>query len=275
MLVQEWSVEWLRLRYVENLFGARETRESTGVKVRQHLRDWILPAIGEMKLADVRLLDAQRALSGDTSAATKNRILSSMSSMFADAERAGLVAANPCAGLRKMREVRDAKPVLSSDRWEELLLELETTESWGPVGLMLYTGARLDEILGLDASEVDRGTPCLRLSHGRTKEGKQKTISMPESALRFVPEAATGLVYGVSERSVRRHLAEASAAMGVRLSPHCLRHGWAAAADDAGASVRQIQAQLGHAKVETTERYLKLRPKGVEAIVDAVARAAV
>jgi site-specific recombinase XerD len=97
---------------------------------------------------------------------------------------------------------------------------------------------------------------------------------MPESALRFVPEATTGPVYGVSERSVRRHLAEASAAMGVRLSPHCLRHGWAAAADDAGASVRQIQAQLGHVKVETTERYLKLRPKGVEAIVDAVARAA-
>jgi len=49
---------------------------------------------------------------------------------------------------------------------------------------------------------------------------------------------------------------DARAAPGEKVTPHCLRHGGATAADAAGARPGALQAALGHAHMRTTERYL-------------------
>jgi integrase len=45
------------------------------------------------------------------------------------------------------------------------------------------------------------------------------------------------------------------------LRPHDLRRSLAGMLEDAGASLREIQAALGHAQLATTERYLETKPK--------------
>lgn len=55
------------------------------------------------------------------------------------------------------------------------------------------------------------------------------------------------------------------------LSPHHLRHAWATHAADAGASVRDIQAILGHRSLETTMQYVHPEVERVVSPLDTLA----
>ena len=70
------------------------------------------------------------------------------------------------------------------------------------------------------------------------------------------------------QRAVRR--AAARAGLEVKVTPHVLRHTYATHAHGAGAAARDLQAVLGHGKLETTMRYLEARPAGVQSPLDAL-----
>ena len=70
------------------------------------------------------------------------------------------------------------------------------------------------------------------------------------------------------QRAVRR--AAEKAGLEVKVTPHVLRHTYATHAHGAGAAARDLQAVLGHGKLETTMRYLEARPSGVRSPLDAL-----
>ncbi len=61
----------------------------------------------------------------------------------------------------------------------------------------------------------------------------------------------------LSGNAVRDIVTDYAQRLDIRLAPHDLRRTFAALADAGGASLRKIQAALGHASVATTERYLQ------------------
>jgi integrase/recombinase XerC len=74
----------------------------------------------------------------------------------------------------------------------------------------------------------------------------------------------------VSHESMRLTIARLAAKAGIqqRVHIHGLRHGLASGMAQAGAELRAISAQLGHASTSTTDRYLsKINPTG---LIDAV-----
>jgi site-specific recombinase XerD len=54
------------------------------------------------------------------------------------------------------------------------------------------------------------------------------------------------------------------------VTPHVLRHTFATHAHGAGAAARDLQAVLGHTKLETTMRYLEAQPAAVRSPLDAM-----
>jgi integron integrase len=85
------------------------------------------------------------------------------------------------------------------------------------------------------------------------------------------PRTGQPVRWRMHEVNVQRAVRAAAAKAGIssRVTPHLLRHCYATHAHEAGASVRDLQAALGHSQIETTMRYLTPSRTGVTSPLEA------
>ncbi len=230
---------------------------------------------------------------------TAARKLTAVSSFYGWCARRGHVRANPVAGLPRPAVDYDtsATPGLTRDQ-AVALLEAADGDA-GPqaartaalVATLLYTGARVSELLGADIEDLgtDRGHRVLRV---RRKGGKIQALALPAPAAspdrglpgrpgrrdraarrpgrpaaaprrRVLFATGTGArMYRAEVRALLRRLGRAAglpAGLAASLSPHSMRHAFATLNLDAGASLRDLQDAMGHASPRTTRRYDRSR----------------
>jgi integrase/recombinase XerD len=229
---------------------------------------------------------------------TAARKLTAVSSFYAWCVRGGHVRANPVAGLPRPVVDYDtsATPGLTRDQAVTLLDAADADA--GPqaartaalVAALLFTGARVSELLGADIEDMgtNRGHRVLRV---RRKGGKVQALALPAPAaaridaylagrddvtkLPAIPGSAaaarrrvlfatgTGArMYRAEVRALLRRLGQAAGLppeLAARLSPHSMRHAFATLNLDAGASLRDLQDAMGHASPRTTRRYDRSR----------------
>ncbi|CAM4482930.1 hypothetical protein HMSSN036_22680 [Paenibacillus macerans] len=102
-----------------------------------------------------------------------------------------------------------------------------------------------------------------------TKGGRTREIKVPQHLWEIFAEYARGLAGGaeppdtlrlfpISTRQIERIIRKAGESCGItkKLTPHWLRHTNATLALLGGASLQQVQETLGHAHINTTQRYL-------------------
>ena len=133
--------------------------------------------------------------------------------------------------------------------------------------LMLYCGLRISEVPALDWRDVDLDEAMLIVRDA--KGGKDRSVAIHDRVLRNLSEtpedrqrgAVCGKANGkpISYKSMphifsSRYLGS----FGLEISAHMLRHTFAVQLLRAGADIRTIQTLLGHASLETTQRYLAL-----------------
>lgn len=279
-----WSATWFDRRYL-GARGPRVTRERTRAAVLRHL-EAARAAAGDVPvhLWTEETVEACLPIAGvDCMPATRNRALVTIRACLEAAVIAGLLRRNPAAAVRKVREVQQLKAAVRPERWLDLLVALQgAPESQRAVALMLFTGLRPAEALGLTWGRVGRspeGTVELFFSAEQCKEGQAKVVSGPAALVPHLGPAGAAeelVCGGVSQRTVARRLAEACDAIGIRtVTPHGLRHSFAQAAEAAGVPVGVIGRQLGQASITTTERYLRGRAAGsqvraIQALEDTV-----
>jgi site-specific recombinase XerD len=133
--------------------------------------------------------------------------------------------------------------------------------------LMWYAGLRISEVPELDWRDVDLDAGELTVRNG--KGGKDRGVAIHRrllANLRETPEdkqvgAVCGKLNGkkISYTSMPHIFSDRYLkALGLDISAHQLRHSFALNLLRAGADIRQIQVQMGHASLETTQRYLAL-----------------
>jgi integrase len=186
---------------------------------------------------------------------------------------------NPCRHVKKYREhKRERYPTIPElQRLGTALTNAQQQKSESPfvtaaIGLLVLTGARLNEILTLRWDYVDLENQVLRLPDSKTGA---KLIYLNDAAIRLLrnmprmagnPFVIAGKNQGarlINLQNPWRRIRTAASLGDVRI--HDLRHSFASVAAGAGMSLPVIGKLLGHSQPVTTARYAHLAADPVRA----------
>jgi integrase len=244
----------------------------------------VVPRIGKRRVADVTRADIAKLHNARRDYPTDaNRLVACMSTMFNFAERIGWRAdgSNPCRHVEKYPQRRRER-FLSGDELARLGDALAAYSGslyvTGAVKLLVFTGARLGEVLGLQWAWIDSERGEARLPDSKTGA---KTLHLPPPALAVLaelpqivgnPHVIVGKLNGarlVNLEKPWRAIRKAAGLDDVRL--HDLRHGFASVAASSGMGLPLIGGLLGHASPTTTSRYAHLSTDPLKAAAASVA----
>ena len=165
-----------------------------------------------------------------------------------------------------------AEAVLDFVRHYDWRTRLAATRNLAIVGLMLLAGLRRGELLRLKNGDVDMESGTIRIIAGKGRYGgKDRTCYMPPQlrdilAAYVVERRRAGRTHaefltnsganrGVTEQPIRRVCDITAKTLGIRLSPHMLRHTYATLLRQAGVPDRVSMDLLGHASLAMLQRY--------------------
>jgi integrase len=254
-------------------------RPSTVEDVERQLRLHIYPHLGDRPIAAVRasevqslVLDLAQRLAPTTVKVVYTRVVA----VFAAAVRDRLIGSSPCVGVKLPRTVPSSTlRVLTT---AEVAAQADAIEP--RYRAMVITGAgtglRPAELYGLTVDRVDFLRRVLRVDRqlGRSGElappksdASYRTIPLPEVVLvelaehlAAYPPGEEGFVFTTSRGTPVSHpaffavwrTARTRAGLPQWATPHDLRHFYASLLIARGASVKVVQARLGHASAATT-----------------------
>ena len=263
---------------------ATKTKSRTAVEYRRVIDKIILPAIGNQRVRDLKCADVARLHHAHHATPYEaNRVLAVLSKMLNLAEKWGERpdGSNPCRHIEKYSEYKRER-MLSAEEFGRLGDALARCDRSpyvvAAIKLLVFTGARLREILGLKWEWIDFERGEARLPD--SKSGA-KTLHLPPPALAVLaelPQLAGNpyvIVGGVEGRALVNLekswlVIRKDAGLGdVRL--HDLRHAFAAVAASSGMGLPIIGKMLGHTQAATTHRYAHIAADPVKAAAAAVA----
>lgn len=136
-------------------------------------------------------------------------------------------------------------------------------------------GLRLNELIHVKVGDIDGARQTLRIHHG--KGNKDRDVVLTDSVLRLLRaywlryRSGEWLFYSsnivlhtpVSATTVQKAFREAVKQAGItkKCSVHSLRHAYATHQLESGMPLNQLQQQLGHADIRTTQHYLHWLPE--------------
>ena len=261
----------------------------TADAVRAALRAHVLPALGKIPLASIegaQVAALHRGLHETPAAA--NAALRVLSSMFEAAGDWGLLpeGTNPCRAIVKY-PLRRRERFLTEAEFMRLGKTLDEIEAGGgasacavaAVRLLMLTGCRKSEVLGLRWEDVTLGESELRLADSKTGA---RVVSLPPAAVELLaalprlpgnPWVFPGRKPGARLSGldhVWRKVRERAGLSDVRV--HDLRHSYASRALALGEGLSVIAKLLGHSHIQTTARYAHLARDTVREAAERIAR---
>ena len=227
---------------------------------------------------------------------TVNQQLAAVRRLAHEAADAGLLSPELAAGISRVKGVKQlgfrAGNWLSAEESSEVLRRahgesMRAKRDYAMLAMLFGCGFRRSELVGLDMNELQ-----VRQGHWAVvdligKGGHIRTVPVPgwvKAALDqwtkaarvsegriFRAVAKTGKVWGqgVSQNVVWYVVKTCCQRAGLdRIAPHDLRRTCAKLCHSNGGEIEQIQFLLGHASVQTTERYLGCKQRFREAVND-------
>jgi integrase len=300
------------------LAGKRALRPSTVKSYREHLELYLLPHLGHIRLLDLRSQHVDEMVTAML-AAPRKRPLSPMTvkhvhatlrTALNSAVRRRLIPYNPALPI-ELPEVTRTPVVVWTPAQVRAFLDAASEDRLYPLfHLVVVTGMRRGEVVGLRLVDVDLDNAVVRVSQqmlqlgGRTRIGAPKTKSgartvpidpttvrvLREHLHRQVAErrawgsgwVETGLAFtrengsALSPEMVSRRFALLSRRAGLpKVRFHGLRHTSASLALAAGVAMKTVSDRLGHSTTSiTADLYTHVSPavasQAAEAIADII-----
>ena len=210
------------------------------------------------------------------SAASVARSVASLKSFYSYLLSQGVVRSNPAKHTAAVRTERKLPQILSG---KEVDLFLEQPQCVDPKGyrdhamleLLYATGIRVSELIGLDVEDVNLPAGLIRC----VSRGKERIIPLYAAAVKaltdYVRDIRPQLVLTPREPALFVNMSgermsrqgfwkivkyyQEKAQIDKDITPHTLRHSFAAHLLENGADLRSIQEMLGHADISSTQIY--------------------
>jgi integrase len=283
--------------------GAIRTRSGEPYKpsvIRGYTADlerYVLPALGGLRLADVRRRDLQALvdeLVADGHSGSKVRnVLTPVQAMFRRAVRAEVIRVSPAADL-ELPPVGPPRDRVASVAEAQRLLDALPTDDQALWATASFAGLRRGELRGLECRDVDVQADVIHVRRGwddyegaidpKSKKGT-RDVPIPEALARYLSEhmLRTGrrdgdLIFGSTSRTPFTPKVIRTRALGawtatvvggflrgesVELEPiklHECRHTYVSLMHAAGCSLEEIGDYVGHSSTYMTDRYRHLLP---------------
>jgi integrase len=269
---------------------------------RGRIERHIVPLLGRMPVKTVRRDDVERFMhdvaAGKTAIREKTkprglsivrggrgvagRTVALLGAILTYAVRQGIRLDNPVHGIVRFAEGRRHRR-LTNDEYRQLGRALKAAEVWKPAiaatWLMILTGWRRGEVLGLRWSEVDLPRRTARLTDTKTGESLRPLSIAACGMIQSQPmigdvvfASRSGEMPIVGYRKMWLRIAKLGG-LPADITPHVLRHSFASLAADLGYNEPTIASLLGHKTHSITSRYMHSADAVLLAAANVVANA--
>lgn len=261
-------------------------KKSSANTVSSYVRD-LTQFSRYLQVEGVELLDADaEVIEGyDTwlkgkgkSAATITRSLASLKCFYNWLVSTGRKESNPAKSVKSMKVERKLPQILTNQEVELLLAQPQCVDHKGyrdhaMLELLYATGIRVSELISLDVEHVNLAAGFIRC----VSKNKERIIPLYPGAVRALtdyvrnvrPQLAVEGEHALfvnmnGERMSRQGFwkiikgYQEKAGIKTDITPHTLRHSFAAHLLANGADLRSIQEMLGHSDISSTQIYTQL-----------------
>ncbi|MBR4692936.1 MAG: site-specific tyrosine recombinase XerD [Oscillospiraceae bacterium] len=266
----------------------KKEKNASSNTLSSYMRD--LRQFGEWLLKTAEL-DLPRATDGEIAAyyrylrtagksqATVTRCSATLRCYYAHLIDKRKLRENPARLVELDRQKRKLPQILSSSEVELFLEQPDLKEAKGirdkaMLELLYATGIRVSELIGLDVGDVNLTVGFIRCRSGE----KERVIPMYKVAVKalkdYMDSVRPAMVEEADEPALFVNVGgsrmsrqgfwkivksyQKKAGIDKEITPHTLRHSFAAHLLENGADLKDIQEMLGHADLSTTQIYAKV-----------------
>lgn len=226
--------------------------------------------------SDVLLEYVKYLEDSDRSPATISRFIASARAFFEFCRKNGMISFDPSEALKAPKVIKKKPSVLTETETVRLLSmpddDIKGIRDKAMLELLCDTGLRVSELLNLSVSDIDTAKRTLKVPGSRTRnitydkrisryiqdyldKGRKKLIGdgVDEGCL-FLNISGESMSRQGFWKLIKKYGKEAG--IETELTPHVLRHSFAAHALRSGKDLKKVQSILGHSDISTTSSYL-------------------
>lgn len=221
------------------------------------------------------------------SAATVSRCIASLKGFFTYLVSQGKKDSNPVVNIQVEKAEKKLPQILSGKEVELLLdqpkcVDLKGYRDKAMLELLYATGIRVSELINLDIHDVNLSGAFIKCSSA----GKVRIIPLYPAAIKalsdYIEEIRPKMIANVDENSLFVNVSgermsrqgfwkiikfyQEKAQIDKDITPHTLRHSFAAHLLENGADLRSIQEMLGHSDISSTQVYAQLVKQNLKSV---------
>lgn len=221
------------------------------------------------------------------SPATVTRSTASIKSFYNYMVQIGAVKTNPAKAVVAMKVERKYPEILTNREVELFLEQPKCVDEKGfrdhaMLELLYATGIRVSELIGLNVNDVNLSAGFIRC----TSRGKERIVPLYHTAVKaledYVRDIRPRIIADEEEHALFVNMNgermsrqgfwkiikyyQEKAHIDKEITPHTLRHSFAAHLLENGADLRSIQEMLGHSDISSTQVYAQLVKQNLKAV---------